>query len=84
MLLKSYACAKSKGHAALNCTTCLAKLPTFLLLFSNGESLSELRQVPVQSLGDLILGHCAYNLFHHLAVLENQNRGNSTNVVPPR
>jgi hypothetical protein len=43
MLLKSYACVKSNGHAALNCTTCPAKLPIFLLYFSRAEALAELR-----------------------------------------
>src|SRR5690349_22944131 len=40
--------------------------------------------VPVDCFGDLILRHRSHNLFHHLPILEDQQRGYAPNVVTPR
>ena len=43
--------------------------------------LFKLSDVPLQRLGDLLLGHCSDDLLDNLSVLEQQQRGDSLNAI---
>ena len=43
--------------------------------------LFKLSDVPLQRLGDLLLGHCSHDLLDNLSVLEQQQRGDSLNAI---
>src|ERR1700746_1657279 len=53
--------------------------PSFILIVLKLSV--QLSEMTFERLGDLILGNRANNLFHHLAVFEDQQRGDTPNAV---